>query len=87
MCWMKMALLTISGIVVPLFMPHPFVPVNPGVCSEFNTLNTRDHTLTSSQERHRAYSRTDLFLGIISYLFIPGFNDLEGLAHVSLAFR
>lgn len=30
--WLKIVLLTVTAVIVPLFIPHPYVPVDPKVC-------------------------------------------------------
>lgn len=27
--WVKIAVLTVTGVIIPLLMPHPYVPVDP----------------------------------------------------------
>lgn len=68
--WAKIAILTFTAVSIPLFIPHPYVPVDPQVSSNFHYFPLIVTETNVQEPRARTQSRTDSLLVLCLNVFI-----------------
>lgn len=79
--WTSIALLTLSGVVVPILIPHEYIPIDPNV--PFLTNSSNPGKLKLSPGPKRVESGTDDLNSFIRYVLFPRPHHLQGISDAS----
>lgn len=44
--WASVSLLAFSGLIIPLFTPHQYIPLDPNVCVDFRAFRKGTHDMS-----------------------------------------
>ena len=74
--WIKFSITTLTAVIIPLFIPRQYLPVDPKVHRSINMLNPSYSTLINFFEyigsNARTKSRTDMLTLCFNVLYISG---------------